>query len=208
MLMSWYMVGYHSGYYLGMQHGMASQHHQQQQQQQQQAAPPQHINNLNVKNFANTQHPNINVPTSMHQDVAISQIGPPQMPNHDMESSVFILKNDRKNASGGSNLQQPIGVNEQQSQLFPQNGAISVSNLGSLQHVQSPNQQSVSSPINSPLSQVNSVVSSLTTSATQATSTDSNPLADALSSTRVLNSGDNIKRFHTNSMSINSPQFD
>ena len=162
MLMSWYMVGYHSGYYLGLQHGLAAKSASSEplprpashsQNSQQSPTPSDHNSAMNFAKAAN-------------------QVSA-KSPQQDFVPSLNVCEGtqqtSRSEMSSSFVSETPVDQRFQQCMRFP-------------------------------LSTPNVSVSSAGTQATNMP--DGGPFN--LGSARVLNSGDNTKRFHTNSMSINA----
>ncbi|XP_075265371.1 uncharacterized protein LOC142357706, partial [Convolutriloba macropyga] len=104
MLMSWYMVGYHSGYYLGLQHGLTSS-------QVTVAAQSQHTN-IQMKNFPNnsaepSSNAHANLQSSIGQQSENANV--PVLPIQDLESGTVLYQvTDRK--SNKQNLNRPHQV--------------------------------------------------------------------------------------------------
>jgi len=226
MLMSWYMVGYHSGYYLGIQHGVtaaaAAAHHQNQPPQQTNAAP----NNNNTHSQSNVQstkgsyqnqhrQSNNSHPPSQSMNTTVP---PSAMSVHEVENNALFMQKpsptDRKSMGGNGAGGMPTSTANHGHASSP---------------LSTPNQILAQASVGAHSAQLPTTTNCSSSSHAAAVMESMNsPEPLSVGGGRVANSGDSCPtatasagassapttgrpRFHTNSMSINNtmgPSFD
>jgi len=234
MLMSWYMVGYHSGYYLGIQHGVtaaaAAAHHQSQPPQQTNAAPNNN-NSHSQSNVQSTKGPYQNQHRQLNNSHPPSQSMNTTVPScamsvHEVENNVLFMQkpppSDRKSVGGsvGAGGGMPLSAanhGHASSPLSTPNQILAQASVGA-HSAQLPttttNCSSSSHAAAAVVESMNSPEPLSVGGGRVANSGDSCPTATASAGGASSAQPTSRPRFHTNSMSINntttnmSPSFD